>query len=536
MAKAPLRSCHPGCAPGLRTGWRSDLEQPWWQRGVFYQIYPRSFADSTGSGTGDLLGIASRLDYLAWLGVDALWISPFYPSPMRDFGYDVSDYCDVDPRFGSLDDFDAVLAAAHARDLRVIIDWVPAHTSSDHPWFVESRRSHTNGRRNWYVWRDPAPGGGPPNNWTSTFTQGAPAWTLDENTGQYYLHSFLPEQPDLNWNEPAVVDAMHGVLDFWLERGVDGFRADVVHNIGKNPNLEDVAADLAPIPHCALNDDPLTHAHLRAIRRRLDAWPGERMMVGEVFLLSTERVATYYGHGDELNLGFNFPPLFAPWDAAKWRSCLAESLAAMEPVGAWPTWALSNHDFSRHRSRYGGGEARARASAVLLLTLKGTPFLYMGEELGLADADVPDEQRVDPGGRDGCRAPFPWSQNAIRDWGPHPWLPHPPEAERRNVAALRDEPGSILQLYRRLLHLRRATPALHAGEIELLEANGTLLAYRRFTGSEERRIAINFGDGPVRWNATGRWSVELASDGNGEGQAFSGEVGGEQALVLCAVE
>jgi alpha-glucosidase len=508
------------------------LQGPWWQRGVFYQIYPRSFADSTGSGTGDLRGITSRLDHLVWLGVDALWISPFYPSPMHDFGYDVSDYCGVDPRFGSLEDFDALLQAAHARDLRVIVDWVPAHTSSDHPWFIESRQSRTNPRRDWYVWRDPAPDGGPPNNWTSTFTQGAPAWTFDEDTGQYYLHSFLPEQPDLDWNQPAVVEAMYGVLEFWLERGVDGFRADVVHNIGKNPDLEDVAPELAPIPHCALNDDPLTHGHLREIRRRLDAWPGERMMVGEVFLLSTDRVATYYGNGDELHLGFNFPPLFAAWDASQWRACLADTLAAMEPRGAWPTWALSNHDFPRHRTRYGGSEDRARAAAVLLLTLKGTPFLYMGEELGLEDAIVPEAKQVDPGGRDGCRAPFPWSPNGTGDWGPEPWLPFPPENERRNVAALRDDEDSILHLYRRLLRLRRATPALHMGEIELLDANDTLLVYRRFAEAEERRVLIHFGDSSAQWSGAPNWTIELSSDGIGEGRPFSGDVGRARALIL----
>jgi len=508
------------------------VDQPWWKRSVFYQIYPRSFADSTGSGTGDLRGIAAHLDHLAWLGVDAVWISPFYPSPMRDFGYDVADYCDVDPIFGSLDDFDALIEAAHTRDLRVIVDWVPAHTSSDHPWFVDARSSRDSRHRGWYVWRDPAPGGGPPNNWTATFTQGAPAWTFDETTGQYWLHSFLPEQPDLDWNEPEVVEAMHRILDFWLARGVDGFRADVVHNIGKHPDLADVAPNLAPIPHSALNDDPRTHAHLREIRRRLDAWNGDRMMVGEVFLLSTERVAEYYGDGDELHLCFNFPPLFAPWDAEAWKKCLEETLAAMEPRGAWPSWALSNHDFPRHRTRYGGSEAVARAAAVLLLTLKGTPFLYMGEELGLEDATVPEAARVDPGNRDGCRAPFPWTADPRADWGATPWLPHPPDAAEQNVARLREDPGSILHLYRRLLQRRRDSPALRAGAIEVLATAAPLLAYRRFASGDERRILINFGETPVACADLPRWIVELSSDGGGEGTTFTGVVDNRQALVL----
>jgi alpha-glucosidase len=504
----------------------------WWKTGVFYQIYPRSFADSTGSGVGDLPGITQRLDHLAWLGVDALWISPFFPSPMRDFGYDVADYCGVDPLFGTLADFDALVAAAHERGLRVIIDWVPAHTSSDHPWFVDARSSKSSSRRSWYVWRDPAPGGGPPNNWTSTFTQGAPAWTLDAASGQYYLHSFLSEMPDLDWNEPAVVEAMHAVLRFWLERGVDGFRADVIHNIGKDPALADVAEKVAPIPHSALNDDALTHGHLREIRRLLDAWPGERMMVGEVFLLSTERVASYYGKDDELQLCFNFPPLFAEWDAERWRRCLEDTLKATGPIGAWPTWVLSNHDFPRHRTRYGGSEARARAAAVLLLTLAGTPFVYMGEELGLEDATVPEERQVDPGGRDGCRSPFPWSADTRRDWGAEPWLPFPPDLAKRNVEAQRRDPASILHLYRRLLSVRRSSPALSSGEIELLRGAEPLLAYRRFSAHDERTIFINFGDDAVPWEGAARQLVELASDGVGEGGAYTGEVGADCAVIL----
>ena len=504
---------------------------PWWKRGVFYQIYPRSFANTTGSGVGDLAGVTAHLDHLAWLGVDALWLSPFYPSPMRDFGYDVADHCGVDSRFGTLADFDALVAEAHRRGLRVIVDFVPAHTSSDHPWFLEARASRESPRRRWYVWRDPRPDGAPPNNRTSTFTKGAPAWTLDATTGQYYLHSFLPEQPDLDWEHPPVVAAMHEVLCFWLDRGVDGFRIDVVHNIGKDPALLDVESRLAPIPHSALNDDPRTHGHLRAIRQLLDGYAGERMAVGEVFLLDTRRVADYYGRGDELHLCFNFTPLFAPWQAEAWRACIETTAKSFDPVDAWPSWVLSNHDVPRHRTRY-GSLARARAAAVLLLTLRGTPFLYMGEELGLEDALVPPERAVDPGGRDGCRAPIPWRSQASHGWRGEPWLPFPPDAAARSVEAQRGDPASVLHLYRRLLRARRASPALADGTQELLPTPEGVLAWRRRSQGDARTIAVNFRAEPARIEVGGDLAVEIATDGAGEGTRFDGRLGADQAVVL----
>jgi alpha-glucosidase len=508
--------------------------EPWWKSAVVYQIYPRSFADASGDGVGDIEGIRSRLDHLVWLGADALWLSPFYPSPMRDFGYDVSDFCDVDPVFGTLDDFDRLLTDAHERDLRVLIDWVPAHTSSDHPWFREARSSRESPKRDWYVWRDPGPNGELPNNWTSAFTGGGPTWALDETTGQLYLHSFLPEQPDLNWDNPQVVAAMHDVLRFWLDRGVDGFRADVVHNIGKHPELLSVEGKIAKIPHCALNDEPVTHELLRGIRSLVDAYPGERMVIGEVFLLTTEQVAAYYGRGDELHLSFNFPPLFAPWQADRWRECLETTFGCLDPVDAWPTWVLSNHDQKRHHTRY-GSEARARAAAVLLLTLRGTPFLYMGEELGLQDAEVPEDRVVDPGGRDGCRAPLPWTRGANHGWGGEPWLPWPPDAALRSVEAQRADSTSTLHLYRRLLRARRASPALELGDLEILEAPEGVLAYRRRAVGDERTVVINFTDGPARWEAPGALRVEVASNGAGEGDDFTGELDPSQALVLACV-
>ncbi len=503
---------------------------PWWQTAVFYQIYPRSFLDTNADGVGDLEGIRRRLDHLVWLGVDALWISPFYRSPMKDYGYDVSDYCDVDPMFGSLADFDRLLADAHARGLRVIVDWVANHTSDQHPWFREARASRQSQKRDWYVWRDGSPEQ-PPNNWRAAFTRG-PAWTWDTATRQWRLHLFLPEQPDLNWENPEVVAAMHATLRFWLDRGVDGFRMDVIHCIGKDPALPNVPAERAIIPACALNDFESTHALLRDIRRVLEAYPGERVMVGEVAVPWTEVVARYYGQGDELHLAFNFSPLFAPWQEDAWREQIERAARELDPRNAWPTWVLSNHDNKRHRTRY-GSEARARAAAVLLLGLRGTPFLYAGEELGLEDAQVPPNRVLDPGGRDGCRAPIPWETGATHGWPTiDPWLPWPPEAEQRCVAALRADPASILHLYRRLLAARRASPALREGSLAMLAAPAGVLAWERTHTSDRRVVLVNFTERSAEVALAGSLRVEVASDGCGEGGAFSGALGPDTALLL----
>jgi alpha-glucosidase len=509
-------------------------EEPWWKTAVVYQIYPRSFLDTDGDGVGDLEGIRRRLDHLKWLGVDALWLSPVYPSPMADFGYDVADFCDVDPVFGDLAALDALIADAHARDLKVVLDWVPNHSSDQHPWFLASRSSRLDPKRGWYVWRDPAPDGGPPNNWIRAWSD-EPAWTFDEATGQWYLHCFLPQQPDLNWAEPDLEEAMHGVLRFWLDRGVDGFRMDVIHLIGKDPALPDDPPDLAAISHVPLNDRPETHVLLRRIRTLLDAYRGDRMAVGEVVLLDTHRVASYLGTGDELHLAFNFPPLFAPWEAGKWRRQIEIAADAHDPLGAWPTWVLSNHDNRRHATRY-GSEARARAAAVLLLTLRGTPFLYAGEELGLGDAEIPTDRVVDPGGRDGCRAPIPWDATPGHGWGEaDPWLRWPPDPEHRNVASETADAGSMLHLYRRLLTARRCSPALQLGDLRLLDGlDEGILAFQRTAGTERRVVLINFTGAPVAvvHIAVGG-SVEVSSDGVGEGTTFSGTLRPDQAVVLA---
>jgi len=509
-------------------------EQPWWQSAVVYQIYPRSFADSDGNGIGDLEGVRNHLDHLVWLGVDAIWLSPFFRSPMADFGYDVSDYCDVDPLFGTLEDFDRLIADAHARGIRVVIDWVPNHTSDQHPWFVESRAGRDSDKRDWYVWRNPAPDGGPPNNWLRAWG-GTPAWTFDPPSDQWYLHLFLPEQPDLNWREPAVVEAMHDVLRFWLDRGVDGFRMDVIHAIGKAADLPDTAPELLPIPQSGLNDDPSTHGLIRGLRTLIDSYDGDRMMVGEVYLLDAALVAKYYDDGQGLHLAFNFPPLYTRWNADTWRERIEEVRDIIEPRG-WPTWVLSNHDNKRHRTRY-RSETRSRAAALLLLTLRGTPFLYAGEELGLEDAVIPPERQVDPGGRDGCRAPIPWDPGPEHGWSTEdPWLPWPPDPEKRNVETLRSDQGSILHLYHRLLDVRHHTESLRIGRLELLDSPAGVLCFRRMLGDEQRLVLVNFTEAETQAAVPApeaTWLVVVASDGCGEAEPYTGVLRPDQAVLLA---
>ncbi len=492
---------------------------------VIYQVYPRSFADGDRNGMGDLTGLRKRLDHLQHLGVDAVWISPIYRSPMADAGYDISDYCDVDPLFGTLADIDALIAEAHQRGLRVLLDFVPNHTSDQHPWFVESRSSRDNPKRDWYIWRDE------PNNWRAALGAGS-AWTWDEATRQYYLHLFLPQQPDLNWRNPEVIEAMHNVLRFWLDRGVDGFRIDVAHCTGKDPTFANHPRCLAGEPLSDFNDQPYSHEVLRGIRRVVDSYPGDRVLVGEVNIRSTASVAEYYGAGDELHMSFNFPPLDAPWDPVVFRTCIREVEELISAPHAWPTWVLSNHDNERHRTRYDGSMRRARAAAVLLLGLRGTPFVYQGEELGLENAVITPDTQVDPGGRDGCRAPIPWTPEPPHGWGTPTWLPFPPDADTLCADVQREAPDSMLLLYRRLIAARRGSDALRLGAWEELPSPPQVLAWRRSAGADQRIVCVNFADHTLPLSCSGAWRVQVASDGAGEGEAFSGEVGPEQGLVL----
>ncbi|MEA2024368.1 MAG: alpha-amylase family glycosyl hydrolase [Actinomycetota bacterium] len=505
----------------------------WWKTAVVYQIYPRSFQDTTGSGTGDLNGITEHLEYLSdTLGVDAIWISPFYTSPMADFGYDVADYTDVDPIFGTLDDFDLLLTEAHDRGLKVIVDWVPNHSSDQHPWFVESRSSLSDPKRNWYVWQNPKPDGSLPNNWQSLF--GGPAWEYDNTTGQYYLHSFLPQQPDLNWRNPEVVAAMHDTLRFWLDRGVDGFRIDVAHFIMKDPDLADnppaaPSNNGAEFKTMSGYDDwdhhhdkghPDVHEAFRGIRRVLDEYDGDRFSVGEIHVFDWDEWASYYGNGDELHMPFNFSLVWSDWKPASIRDRVQGLEAAIPPHG-WPNYVLGNHDEQRLATRY--GPRNTRAAAVLLLTLRGQPTIYYGDELGLRDTDVPSEQAQDPWGsrvpgmsRDGCRTPMPWSSVAGHGFtGPatEPWLPFGDDADSRNVGTQIEDPSSILSLYRRLLRLRKQRPSLHRGGIAFMDnVPDGVLGFIRTDGTEHTTVLINFTDEAKRTSIPDGATLLISTD------------------------
>jgi len=508
----------------------NDQHLRWWQRGVIYQIYPRSFKDTTSNGVGDLPGIIEKLDYLNdgtenSLGIDAIWLSPIYPSPMADFGYDVADYCDVHPLFGDLATFDQLMAEAHRRGIRIILDYVPNHSSDQHPWFVESRRSRDNPRRDWYIWRDPRPDGSPPNNWGSAF--GGPAWTWDETTGQYYLHQFLKEQPELNWRHPEVRAAMMDVLRFWMERGVDGFRIDVVSLLIKDAELRDNPPNPNADPNLPPNDisgrqwqvynrdQDQVHEIIRDFRRLLDEYD-DRCAIGELSL-ELPRWIRYYGqNGDGLHLPFNFRLMGLPWQAQAVRRSVDELEAALPPF-AWPNYVLGNHDRARLASRL-GGQVQARVAAMMLLTLHGTPTLYYGDELGIENGVIPPEKLQDPPGlrlgkehgRDVCRTPMQWDDNPNAGFSTaKPWLPVSDDCATRNVAAQSADPTSMLNLYRRLLWYRRGSPALLGGRYQPLDAGDDCFVYLRAAGDEQRLIALNFADGQRRVSVPGEGAGQI---------------------------
>jgi alpha-glucosidase len=484
----------------------------WWQRGIIYQIYPRSFQDSNADGIGDLEGIRQRLDYLCDLSVDAVWISPIYPSPMADFGYDITDYCGIDPIFGTLVDFDHLLAEVHKRGLKLILDFVPNHTSTQHPWFLESRSSRQDPKRNWYIWRDPAPDGGPPNNWLANF--GGSGWEYHPATGQYYYHAFLKQQPDLNWRNPEVRQAMYDVLRFWLDRGVDGFRVDVLWLLIKDQQFRDNPpnplwhANQAGIDRLVQRysaDQPEVHTVVEEMRAILDTY-ADRVLIGEIYLPVT-RLVEYYGKDMKgAHLPFNFQLIFAAWNAAEIARIVADYETAL-PAGGWPNWVLGNHDQKRIATRV--GEKEARVAAMLLLTLRGTPTLYYGDELGLQNVPIPPERVQDPWeknepgldlGRDPARTPMPWdaSQNAGFTAG-IPWLPLNPDHVAHNVATLTDDPHSMLSLYRRLIALRQDRATLYMGSYVGSHTEADLLVFeRRHDNEHSLLVALNFGTLPRR--------------------------------------
>jgi alpha-glucosidase len=544
-----------------------DLQQPdslrrahsvsaWWRNAVIYHVYLPSFKDSDGDGLGDLRGVLEGLPYLdEILGVDAIWISPFFVSPWIDGGYDIADHTRIDPRFGDLATFEELGTEAHRRGLRLIIDYVPNHTSDLHPWFQESRGSRDSSKRDWYVWADPRPDGVPPNNWVSE--AGGSVWEWDEQTRQFYLHSHLVEQPDVNWRNPGVRAAMLGVLRYWLDRGVDGVRVDVAHMLMKDPELRDnppnPAGQLNPYDrqhpdfHTQLhvNDrrHPDLHGVLRELRGTLDEY-GDRIAIGELDVMPWAEWASYYGANlDELHLPMSFSLIETPWTAAAVGTAL-EQLEGALPGDAWPVNNLGNHDRSRIGSRY--GESQARAAAMLLLTARGIPILYYGDELGMTDVAIPIGRlrdgfaRLDGGPtRDPNRTPMPWTEAPGAGFSEpdaqEPWLPLGPDWRERNVERELTDPGSMLSLYRRLLALRRARPSLRAGTLQIIPSRcSDCLIYERRTENERLFIALNFSpEARIVTLPGGAATVLLSTLADRSGEPCSGELtlAGHEAAV-----
>ncbi len=488
---------------------------------ILYQIYPRSFQDSNGDCVGDLCGVIQRLLYLVELGVDALWLSPIFPSPMDDFGYDISDYTEIDPLFGALEDFDALVAAAHKLGLKIILDLVPNHTSDRHPWFVESRSSKSNPKRDWYIWRDGRGEGGPPTNWLSEF--GGSSWEFDTHTGQYYYHAFLRMQPDLNWRNPDVRRAMHDVMRFWLRRGVDGFRVDVMWHLIKDDLLRDNPLNLDFVagrqPYKRLiplysTDRPEVHDVVAEIRQVIEEFDG-RVLIGEIYL-PPDRLVAYYGCDlAGAHLPFNFALISTPWNARAVADLIGEYEAALPP-GAWPNWVLGNHDRQRVVSRVGIDQARV--AAMLLLTIRGTPTLYYGDEIGMPQTQIPADQVRDPWeknlpglgvGGDGCRTPMQWDSTPGTGFSTGAlWLPLGQNFASENVAVERQDAASMLSLYRALIALRRARPELALGTYRPVSASGDVLVFERAHRGQRSLVALNFGSEPADVDTAG-WRGQI---------------------------
>ena len=488
-----------------------DQKYLWWQDGLIYQIYPRSYQDSNGDGIGDLKGIVRRLDYLKGLGIKAIWISPIYPSPMADFGYDISDYKGIWPAFGTMADFDELLGCIHQKDMKLILDLVPNHTSDEHPWFLESRSSRDNPKRDWYIWQDPKPDGSPPNNWLSVF--GGSAWEWDEKTKQYYYHAFLVKQPDLNWRNPEVEKAMLDIMRFWLDKGVDGFRVDAMWHLIKdkqlrdnphNPDYQPTMATYNQLLPVYSTDQPEMHDIIAVMRKLLDQYP-QRLMIAEIYL-PVNRLVTYYGTNarEEAHLPFNFMLISLPWEPKTLAANIDEYEGAL-PADAWPNWVMGNHDQPRITSRI--GLQQARVAAMLLLTLRGTPTLYYGDEIGMRDVPIPQNEIQDPQGlnmpdknlsRDPERTPMQWdnSEQAGFTIG-KPWLRLDKTWMRDNVQVQRQDKYSMLCLYQQLIQLRQREPSLMTGNYKPVFSDHQMLAYiRHKEGSPAFLIVLNLTHRP----------------------------------------
>lgn len=518
----------------------------WIQTSVLYQIYPRSFYDSDSNGVGDLAGITAKLDYLRDLGIGAIWISPFYPSPMADFGYDISSYTDVDPIFGSLDDFNALLAAAHDRDIRVMIDFVPNHTSDEHPWFVESKSSRNNPKRDWYVWRDKQPDGSLPNNWLAHF--GGPAWTLDEATGQYYLHSFLAKQPDLNWDNPEVRAAMANAVRYWMELGVDGLRVDAVNWLSKDPQMRDDPIDpnytganpYKTLLHTYSSMGPHLYEYLRDIEAVIKDFD-DRFMIVESYPDIIGDQSHYLSFYRELDpsaaAAFNFEAISLPWDPAVFRASLGAFIPKLRP-GDTAVYSFGNHDRQRLASRF--GKEHTRTAAVLLLTLPGAPIIYYGDEIGMHDVAIPTDKIQDPFevnnpghgfGRDPVRTPMQWTDGKNAGFSAvDPWLPVSADYVTNNVALDQTNPRALLHLYRQLLRLRSSTPALQNGTFELIDLHPDVLAYRREHDNQMVVVALNFSSQPVEITS-GQKQLLLSTH---DRVSFDGSLQPQEGIILTS--
>ncbi len=500
----------------------------WWRDGVLYQIYPRSYMDTNGDGVGDLRGVTARLDHLAWLGVEGIWLDPVMPSPNDDWGYDVADYVNVDAALGTLADADELIAEAAKRGIRVIMDLVPNHTSDRHPWFQDSKSSRTSKHRDWYVWADPQPDGSPPNNWNMAFDPRVPAWTFDEHTGQYYLNQFLPSQPDLNWWNPEVRDTFDDILRFWFDRGVAGFRIDVAHSIVKDAQLRDNPP--------ATKDDhwwvqlrgqrttysacrPEVHDVLRRWRKLADGYDPPRALIGETYVLEPEAFASFYGNDDELNLAFNFMLIHSRFRAEELRTAI-ETAERLLPETAWPVWTAGNHDNHRFPTRWADNDpARARTAMVMLMGLRGTPFLYYGDEIGMTDTEIPLERVLDPVGRfhgprmgrDPERTPMHWTAvegAGFSTPGVEPWLPYG-DYRSTNVDAQRNDPDSMLTLTHDLVRLRNTLPELRSGGYETLPgSDDRVWAWRR---GDRVVVACNISDESAEVPGVGPAAIRIST-------------------------